>query len=157
MDIYSGAGSSTNVMPQYSTDAGGVIGDACDIKYSNNSLAVGDGNQIGSNGNRCTSALAVGLDNTIEADEAISMGYNTQVLKERSMGAGSGIIVPNDGSAGTVIVGRYNDTTEYGTNDVVFGVGNGDAVNSSNAITIYADGSIVIQPQGDVLMGDFDN
>ncbi len=120
-------------------------------------MVVGHNTDIGSMWNSGSNALGVGQNCSVKADASVALGNNTHVEKNHSLGVGHGIVVPDDGDPGTVIVGRYNDTAEYGTNDVVFGVGDGTSGTPDNAMTIYADGLIEIKPQGSLSMQGFDN
>lgn len=53
------------------------------------------------------------------------------------------------------VVGSYNATP---SGDLRFVVGSGDSVTRSNALEVYADGTVIIpKAQGDILMGEFGN
>ena len=94
-------------------------------------------------------SVAVGSWHDLSNLWQFTAGYGNTLRSQRQVALGKGLYGPYFCDA-AVLVGRYNDATEY-TDTIVFSVGNGtSSSNKSNAFTVYENGDIAIKPQGDI-------
>jgi hypothetical protein len=73
------------------------------------------------------------------------------VKKNAAMGVGTGIVTT---TASQTVVGKYNDSSVSGLFVVGMGPGTGTTPRK-NALRVREDGTLLVRPAGDILMGDF--
>jgi len=119
----------------------------------NSSVLIGMGNLM----NHGSGKLMVGVSNFDSgyygADYSLAVGWGNAVGAESS--AAIGKYLQTD-TVGGVVVGKYNDTTEY-NQDAVFVVGSGTSTSArKNALIVKEDGTVIIPKlQGDISMGPY--
>ena len=93
-------------------------------------------------------SVAVGSWHDLHNLWQFTAGYGNTLGSQRQVALGKGLSGPYNADA-SLLVGRYNDVTEY-TDRIIFGVGNGtSSSNKSNALTIFEDGSVIIHDPSD--------
>jgi len=118
----------------------------------NLSAAVGNANsvnEIAAEYPRCS--MAVGYFNTILGNHAFAAGRENTVEADNAAALGHGLTSTADAAT---VVGSYNVDKE----GLRFAVGTGTGPTSNgraNAFEVYANGDIVMKPQGDISMGEF--
>jgi hypothetical protein len=133
------------------------------IFFSNGLAAIGYGNSFASSG--AHHSLAVGASNTINGGYSAAIGYVNTVSSYSlasgylnnaasfSAALGRGIIADST----SVVVGSYNDPSEYVNERFVVGIG-GSSGSAENGFVVLSDGSVIVPTvQGDVSMGIFGN
>ena len=97
-------------------------------------------------------SVAIGAYHDLDNAWQFAAGFGNTLGSKRQIALGLRLLGPND-SPGSVLVGKHNDVSEY-TDPIVFSVGNGtSSSNKSNALTVYANGDIIINKvQGDIPM-----
>ena len=138
-------------------DYSGAIGYGNNMTGAKYSLSVGSNNVVTEVGGSSIGYdnMAVGYNNTVDGDRSVAVGYSNQVLEDYSAAIGKGLIISNRSG---VVVGSYNDTSEY-TSDISFAVGTGASSGSANnAIIVFQNGETHIKKvkqMGGLPMGDF--
>lgn len=113
-------------------------------------------------------SVGIGEDAWASGDAAFAIGGSLEASGAMSIALGFSSVARGDSSIviGTsleannhqMVVGRHNDPTTDDSGDRkqgVFVVGAGTAETKKNAMRITDDGVILIQPQGDISMGEF--
>lgn len=136
-------------------DDSGAMGTANSVA-SHSSFAFGSGNHISSYGGAPNAsdniALGRGNEAVISSDSIVIGVNNISFNKSWIMGEGN----VNNHNSGTVILGTYSDTPDFGeivTEALIVGVGT-DNDNRANGFIVHKNGDVVIpKVQGDISMG----